>query len=321
MHDICTYFDKNYIHRGLALYRSLKQTAPGGFRLWTVCLDDVTFETLGKLNLDGLHPVHLKEIEAGDKPLAVAKGNRSLIEYYWTLTPSLPLYIFRNKHDVEKLLYIDADMYFFSSPAIFFEELRDKSILIVPHDYSNEYKSEEHSGKYNVGTLVFRADEKGLLCLNWWRERCLEWCYARHEDGKFGDQGYLNDWPERFEGVVVPQNIGLRPAPWNVGKYILSQESDGLLHVARTPLVCYHFHALRFCTSWLVFIAGCQVEMSREWQSLIYRPYVKELELVDRYLREQGIALPIPQSGFPWRYIGGRILKRQPLRHFLLRTS
>jgi len=320
MHEVCTYFDRNYIHRGLALYRSLRRTAPGGFRLWTVCLDDVTYETLCGLNLDGLQPVHLKEVEHRDEPLSLAKKTRSKIEYYWTLTPSLPLYLFGKYSDIEKILYVDADIYFFSSPGILFDELGDKSVLIVPHDYSDEYKRQEHSGKYNVGTLVFRADEKGTDCLRWWRERCLEWCYARHENGKFGDQGYLNDWPERFEGVVVPKNIGIRPAPWNIGKYILSQGPDGVLRVARTPLVCYHFHALTFCTSWLVFLAGCQVEMSEEWRSQVYRPYVKELKSVESYLRERGIPLPITQSGFPWRYIGGRILKRESVRHFLLNT-
>ncbi len=317
MYDICTYFDKNYFHKGLALYRSLQQNTPGRVRLWVLCLDDLTFETLGKLKLEDLRPIHLKEIEAGDEPLAVAKRNRSKIEYYWTLTPILPLYLFKKKSDIEKLLYIDADMYFFYSPIVLFEELGDKSILIVPHDYSDEYKSREHSGKYNVGTLIFRSDERGLACLQWWRDRCIEWCYARHEDGKFGDQGYLNDWPGRFLGVVVSQNIGLRPAPWNVSKYVVSQAPDSVLYVERMPLVCYHFHALRFCTSWLVFIAGWNINMNRTVKDLIYKPYVRELLNIDRELRENGIGVPMPRKGFPWRYIGGRILKRQPIRHFV----
>lgn len=318
MYNFCTYFDNNFLYRGLALYHSLSQHCEEEFCLWVLCLDDETFEFLNILNYKWLKTIHLNDIEKDDKKLLVAKQNRNKLEYFWTLTPSLPLYLFRKNPKMEKIFYIDADMYFFSSPITLFEELGDRSILIVPHDHSVEYKSSECAGKYNVGTLIFRADEKGLLCLNWWRKRCLEWCYDWCEDGKFGDQGYLNNWPEHFEGVVVSEKIGARMAPWNLSKYSVSISQDHRLFVDEEPLICYHFHSMYFCTSWLVFLASWPINMSTKWRDLVYKPYIQKLKAIEADLLAQGHNLTIPIMGFPWRYIGGRILKGQPIRHFMI---
>ena len=320
MYNFCTYFDRNYLHRGLTLYQSLLRTTEGSFCLWVLCLDTETFTILSNLNLHGLHPISLQQLEAGDAPLASAKKNRTIVEYFWTLSPCLPLHIFNTNPEIDVIAYIDADMYFFSSPGPVFQELGKDSILIVPHDYSEEYQSQIHSGKYNVGTMAFRSDDNGMSCLKWWKDRCIEWCYARHEDGKFGDQGYLNDWPERFNGVVVSKNIGLYPAPWNIGKYHVYQKPDIGMFIEDVLLICYHFHSTSFCTSWLAFLASWPIKMSREWRELIYRTYLQEMKNTETLLKTSGHILQIPTTGFPWRYIGGRILKRQPLRHFMLMT-
>ena len=67
--------------------------------------------------------------------------------------------------------------------------------------------------------MLFKNTEGGLKVLNWWRDCCLEWCYNRHEDGKFGDQKYLDDWTTRFKNIHVLRNLGGGLAPWNVQQY------------------------------------------------------------------------------------------------------
>src|SRR5205085_895938 len=96
-------------------------------------------------------------------------------------------------------------------------------------------------GIFNVGLLVFRGDANGLRCLNWWRERCLEWCKTLPEGDRFGDQKYLDWWPADFPGVAVAGNPGIGIAPWNVMNYQVSANGGKIL-VDGQPMIFYHFH-------------------------------------------------------------------------------
>ena len=172
--------------------------------------------------------IALEQFEAGDSDLLKAKAERSLVEYFWTCTPSLPLFIFDHYPEVQLITYLDADLCFYADPQPIFDEMEDNSILIIDHRYPPEHAHlAAISGIYNVGLLAFRRDDRGLACLHWWRDRCLEWCFTRSEDGKFGDQKYLDDWPQRFSGVAVLQHKGAGLAPWNAAQYKQAWEAGG----------------------------------------------------------------------------------------------
>lgn len=313
----CTYFDSYYLHRGLALYFSLEKHLKEPFTLWILCFDSKTYTILKTLNLKNVKLIEQEDFESEDTELLRAKGNRTRVEYYWTCTPSLPLYIFRNNPAIKTIYYLDADTFFFSSPNALDYELRQHSILIVPHDYSKEFEEHSASGIYNVGIMAFRRDANGMDCLKWWRERCIEWCYWRHEDGKIGDQAYLNDWPVRFENVVVSGNIGINAAPWNVAKYGIESDWNGSVLIGKKPLVCFHFHGFGICSSNLAFFTGFNVNLPTSMLSIIYRPYIESLIEAEQLLFEYQFEIKIPKVGFPWRYIAGRLIRRQPMRHFM----
>jgi hypothetical protein len=158
--------------------------------------------------------------------------------------PSLCLYLLERQAQGEKITYLDADLMFFEDPRILLDELGDASIMIVPHRFPSGCEDWERlDGIYNGGWLTFRNDECGRHALVWWRARCLEWCYARREDGKFADQKYLDDWPQRFPHVHVMQHPGGGLAPWNANQYTLTDGggkplADGL------PVVFHHYQSL-----------------------------------------------------------------------------
>jgi hypothetical protein len=242
--DFCTLFDSNYLVRGLALYASLQKVDPHG-RLRAFCMDDRAYDVLERLELPRLTAIPLNELERHDPRLAATKADRTQLEYCWTATPCIARYCLDHEPDLDAITYVDSDIYFFSQPEPLFAERGDNSIQIVPHRYAPEHRHmEPTSGIYNVEWVTFKRDDRGLEALDWWRERCLEWCYYREEDGKLGDQKYLDDWPERFEGVSVLHHVGGGLAPWNVSTYALS-ERDGRVWVDEMPLVFYHYHSLK----------------------------------------------------------------------------
>lgn len=221
--------------------------------------------------------ISLTEFE--DEELLKVKSSRNKAEYCWTSTSSTILYVLQ-KYKVEMCTYLDADIFFYSSPKPIFDELGTKSILITEHRYSPQYNKEVKSGKYCVQFITLKNDENGLKALKWWRERCIEWCYARYEDGKFGDQLYLNDWTERFEGVHVLQHLGGGIASWNVQQYKFSFENNRLIGTKnqsskKFEVIFYHFHYLRFFTNGKVEL-GRRV-LTQNVIDIFYKPYIREL--------------------------------------------
>lgn len=249
MYHFCTYFDQGYLQRGLALYASLRRHCVA-FRLWILCLDEVSYDILISLALPGVELIHLADFERDDEELLHAKSTRTNLEYYFTCTPSLPLYILQNWPEVDLITYLDADLYFFADPQPLFDEIGTGSIAIIAHRFTPQMRRLAQNGIYNVGWLSFRRDTNGDACLHWWRKRCNEWCYDRYEPGRFADQKYLDDWPHRFAGVVILKHKGANLAPWNIANYQITAKGEQI-RVDQDHLIFFHFHAFQQIQSWL----------------------------------------------------------------------
>jgi hypothetical protein len=187
MRYFCTYFDSHYLSRALALYESISAHHPA-FRLYACCLDDATRAYLTRRNLPGLVPIGLDELEAHDPELLATRSTRTRVEYYFTSTAPWLRFIFQRYAEVDLLIYVDADMRFFASTEPALEEMGGNSIAIVAHRFAPRFRQLEELGRFNVGWLAFRRDAQGLGAIDWWRERCIEWCYDRVEGGRFADQ-------------------------------------------------------------------------------------------------------------------------------------
>lgn len=293
----CTILSSGFVSRGLVMLQSLREVLPEA-ELTVLCMDSRTRPVLERLGLAGLETVSLAELEVYEPRLHGVKSERTLAELCWTAKPTLCHYLLDRQPTTETLVYVDADTMFFASPALLLDELGDGFALIVPHRSLSDHGWEQTHGIYNAGFLVFRRDSRTTETLRWWGERCLEWCFDRVELGRFCDQKYLDDWPERFPGVHPLRHPGAGLAPWNAENHRLTAEREGV-HVDGVPLVFYHFQSLRLyrgfvaqlrrlgllparyhrvpdlgALAWSVYSS---YEVSSDAERLVYIPYVRRL--------------------------------------------
>jgi len=242
----CTLFDSNYLTRGLALYESLRKYCPE-FILYVVAFDDKCYEILSKLKLPNLIAISLKEFESPE--LLEVKKTRTQQEYCWTCTSSVISYTIK-KYNLDMCTYVDADLLFFANPELILDEMGEKSVLLTEHRLPDNSPKSKLAGQYCVQFMPFKNNDNGMNALTWWKDKCVEWCYARIEDGKYGDQKYLDDWTDRFPGVHVMDQLGGGVAPWNMfrykiindnGKFFVLEKSTG----RKKPLIFYHFHSTK----------------------------------------------------------------------------
>lgn len=245
MYYFCTLFDKNYLYRGLTLYYSLLKHCPD-FKLWILCMDDTTYQILGKMKLEKIILIALTEIE--DQELLAIKKTRSPREYCWTLSPSLPSYVFNHNPEISSLAYIDSDLFFYTDPKPLYDELGDGSVLIMEHKLPEGKKEKESDvGKYNVGMMLFNNNTEGRKCLEWWRQKCNEWCYYRVEPNRFADQKYLDYFEENFQGVIISKNNGADLSYWNMKNYRGKIKTSGhKILIDGHELIFFHYSCMDF---------------------------------------------------------------------------
>jgi hypothetical protein len=314
MRHFCTYFDVNYLTRGLVLHQSLTETG-ADFTLWALCLDEASLRAITQLSLPGLVPVALEELERYDPALVDVKPQRSRVEYYFTLTPSLPLYLLDRERGIDVISYLDADLRFYASPDLVLNDLKLGSVLIIPHGFPESLEHLEKFGKYNVGMVSFRNDAAGRACLVRWRSQCLEWCYDRFEQGRFADQAYLDDWPEAIPGTVVVDRPGVGLAPWNFMRYSIDVSTPSI-SVDGMPLVFYHYHLFRGVAPG-IYDDGLRIygRMPRSVRAALYGGYVRDLRAARRLSGHAAGTTPgsIRLASVRWRDVLGLARARRLL--------
>lgn len=238
-HHFCTLFDSNYLFKGVAMLQSLFQNCPDA-HVHVLCMDEQMQDILTRLGIGPITCIPLSDIE--DEALLAVKGDRSVAEYCWTLSPCLPWYILEHNPDIDFITYLDADLLFYSSLEPLFKEIGTASIAIIEHRFTTRLEHLVINGRFCVEWVSFRRDEEGMACLSRWRDQCIEWCYYRLDENRLGDQKYLDEWPERYKNLCILQHEGAGIAPWNYAKYEFGQLGDGRISVNGSPLIFYHFH-------------------------------------------------------------------------------
>lgn len=294
-----TLFDSNFLPMGMTLHGSLMRHGQP-FHLWIICMDELVEEQLGRISLPHVTLLPLREVE--NKELLAVKSGRNSREYCWTLTPFTFQAVFDRDNCIERVTYLDADLFFFSDPVILLRELDEagKHVLITEHAYAPEHS---HflplSGRFCVQFLTFRRTVEAAKVMRWWQGKCLEWCFDLYEENRFGDQKYLNVWPQLFaDEVHIVRQTEKTLAPWNVA-YI-----EKTVYGQLDP-VFFHFQGMRITSH-------KEVQLYNENYTIeagglrLYDEYLAEVINSLRTLKKFSIDIPVI-SGFMSRK--GKIFK------------
>lgn len=294
MNRYCTYFDHRFLERGLAMIRSLRRVDPG-CRIAVLCLTEICARAMARLGEPGVTLLRLDDFERDNPDLLAIKETRALRDYYFTLSGCLVASELRQVPAGEVLAYVDADLFFYASPEPLLAAMANASVGLVGHRHHWWTKRLEKYGRFNVGWVGFRADATGREAAEWWRARCIEWCYCDLSSDRFADQKYLDHMFKKFPRVVEIGHPGANLGPWNICRHALVAGPDGHFVVDRAfPLIFFHYSGLTRVSddTYLCSNVSYLGPFSRTVRKGLYAPYLAGLKRI----REE---LALPQEREP----------------------
>ena len=271
-----TVVSQDHLFKLLAMIASLKSNC-NDFKLYVLCAHDIVWHILRKINMSDIVPIMLSEVE--DLTLQKAKGDRVFHAYCWTLKPVFLHYVMENYPECQYFAHLDADLFFFASPDNIFLENPAASLFLTHHRNSRDFlKYYAVTGVFNTGFVGCKNDAIALSAVYKWKNQCIAYCPIQEDSVRklFGDQRYVESWPDEYPGVHIVRGLGVNTALWNIPNYTVSI-MDGKIFVDDHPLIFYHFSGLtiisrnEFNLNWYYHIDDKMV------LDFIYRPYVLTL--------------------------------------------
>jgi hypothetical protein len=263
----CTYFDKNYLSRFLTLSESINKFK-FQYTFFILALDDKVVNFFEINNYKYIKVIRLEELEIKYKNLLIAKKNRDLIEYYFTLTPFLPRYIFY-KYRVSSISYLDCDFYFFKSPKKLINKNLNCSVVLTKQYSDLKY------GLYNVGWIYYNlnfSETKNILRI--WSDQCINFCRDIPKNGLYAEQKYLDDWCNKLKNIKILEPKNTFFSPWDKNIQIEKNHQS---------LIAFHFHGLEFYKNY--FVSGFSKynkKISKKILKQIYIPYIKKIIFLEK---------------------------------------
>lgn len=221
-------------------------------------------------------------------------------EFCWSLAAILLEYASRSSNKEDIVAYVDSDCYFFGDVAdILFQLKSDDGIVIHKHNYFAEIKElEKTNGIFNVGLVAGVNGPEFKTCMARWATQVIDFCGVDAAKGIYGDQTYLNEWPQLYKTLIILQGLGAGLAPWNVGNKPIRIE-ENYLYFMRDTVIFYHFHALKiiqFSRGIGVFIPALGYKLHNTTITHVYNRYVSELISIKRKLNSNFLLAGEPKE-------------------------
>ena len=269
--------DSNYVSRFLVMLDSLKKYIPK-FTFFVVTLDNQAKDAIEKLNISNLEVVSLSDLDKELKGVIKSlQSSRKRKEFIFGLTPLLIKYLSKRDHS-DYLVYVDADIYF-KGNILEIMHIDGASVGIFKHDFRNFIKNLEIYGRFNVGVVYFNRGGEGKRALDWWSNKCIESTSLDMETRPdvFGDQKYLDYFPNAFKDVVIHDNHVFCKGPWNTND----------LNQVGSSNYPYFFHFSGLEIGQRFSILGFRAYKWKPSPSVrnLYRDYVREIKHWEKNLK------------------------------------
>ena len=273
----CSYFDFNYLTRFLALKKSLDLYSLK-YKYFVLALDNET-EVFLKKNFPEINTIKLSNIEKQFTILNRLKKERSRIEYYFTLSPFIPIYIKQN-YKIKNLMYLDTDLFFVKNPVQEFIKFKNHSITII------KQKSDPKYGKYNVGLINYNFTfNETLPILNRWKNNCISWCSDYVEKNKYADQKYLDSWPKYSKNILILNPSESMLSPWD--KFCCKKINDYITNKIKADWFIFHFHGIIVYKNY--FTTGISIYSRIQFRQSIYKFYNNYIGILNSYNHEYNL--------------------------------
>lgn len=276
-HFYCSTFSKEYAYKGLLLYNSIERH-DRDFHFFMICIHDEVKRLFEKMNLAHATIISIEDIENGDKELLTVKDSRNIKEYIWTTKASACLYLFNHFSEIDHIVWLDGDTFFFGNPEPIFTEWADYSVMLTGEKWLEEHSIlGEKNGIYNTGFMGFKRDQNAMEILIWFRQKLIEWCFDKWENGLWSDQVYVNDWPERFQNVGIIQNMGVNLTPYIINYRLVNDsvfELDNDIYINNEKLIFFHLYGFKYYDDNVFDICNYVMNCRDDITKIIYLPYI-----------------------------------------------
>lgn len=269
-----TVISYEYVLLGISLARALLSV---GKQCAVFCIDEAGADILKRTLPESCMIFGPKDYH--DEKLEKIRSNRSDSEYCWTFKSVALELILMQMPKLEWAVYLDSDMMIFGDPDKALPTSSDAHVLLTPHRPSTPHFEGfmERAGHFNAGYVAFRNSKDGLNALRWWREKCEESCSVTPDAKGYADQRYLNEFSERFNGVVFSQNLGVNAAPWNISGKTITEKSDSVF-VDTDELLIYHMQGFKKIGLGFYDLYSGELSLTAAARDHIYKPYISHLE-------------------------------------------
>lgn len=204
---LCTIVETSYVPYALTVYESIQKW--GSDLCFHIFIADAD-QPIGDIsrqypNICFLTPCQVCS-DGIARELYEAYRFSSMDSFRQSMKSALILFLLE-KRGFEKVLFLDADLFFYNDFRFLFQALDDYSVLLTPHWRSSidpymdyiMFQTIFTDGLFNGGFIG--ANKHGAEAMHWWAKVCVRTCIIDRTRGLFGDQTYLNLLPVLFDRV------------------------------------------------------------------------------------------------------------------------